>query len=127
MVPLKGGTNKIKAACHPQAFLFSVFLSKTGPTGVLLKFGVGSVTAIQMFSYCFKPKADFYATIFLKRLLHASSLPLASVRNDGLFASSNFSNHHCPNRSTLYGLGADVPSVVKVIAQTFNYPLTEQG
>jgi hypothetical protein len=28
VVPLKGGTNKIKAACHPQTFLFSVFYPK---------------------------------------------------------------------------------------------------
>jgi hypothetical protein len=28
VVPLKGGTNKINAACHPQAFLFSVFYPK---------------------------------------------------------------------------------------------------
>jgi hypothetical protein len=28
VVPLKGGTNKINAACHPQACFFSVFYPK---------------------------------------------------------------------------------------------------
>jgi hypothetical protein len=53
---MKGGTNKINAACHPQAFLFSVFYPKLAQRRTI-KVGSGAVTAIQMVSYCFKPKA----------------------------------------------------------------------
>jgi hypothetical protein len=42
VVPLKGGTNKIKAACHPQAFLFSVFYPKLAQRRTI-KVGAGPV------------------------------------------------------------------------------------
>ena len=61
MVPLKGGTNKIKAACHPQAFLFSVFYPKLAQRRTIkvwsrAKAGVGIIRTVLLTQSGFNDK-----------------------------------------------------------------------
>jgi hypothetical protein len=46
VVPLKSGTNKINAACHPQACFFQFFI-QNWPNGRTIKVGVAAKLVVK--------------------------------------------------------------------------------